>query len=434
MRIVMILMLAVMLATPAYAEWKLTEFMIYGSWPWDKNVDDDARAKTLAEAGINVVLADEHQLDVCRNNGLKALVEGVKPEEVHRISDHPALWGYYIMDEPLHNFPALAKIYNAYLDADPTKPGFINLISLGGEYLSSYMETVKPNILSYDYYQWWWGRDGHFTKLEIYSKAAKDAGVPFFLYTEVKCNPYGLFGGPKNTRPADNEQRLRQTVFTSLAYGLKGILWFTARGMLKSGTAELNECGKDVAAINAELKVLGRTLVKLHPVDVYHTAPLPRGVREVPEDYWLQPTSYISYGVVQGTFKDDEGIDYVMLSNKNHDIEMLVALEIARNCPVESVEKLDKKTGEWIPLKVTEMVSEENRSKFSLAYDMHMYSSRTGGNTITYKDIRDKWHVYLEGRQFVEIELAKGDGELLRIKRDNRFETIRQQKAPSEKF
>ncbi|MBT4482043.1 MAG: hypothetical protein HOC71_00020, partial [Candidatus Latescibacteria bacterium] len=133
-------------------------------------------------------------------------------------------------------------------------------------------------------------------------------------------------------------------------------------------------------------------------------------------------------------FKDDEGIDYVMLSNKNHDIEMLVALEIARNCPVESVERLDKKTGEWIPVKVTEMVSEDNRSKFSLAYDMHMYSSRTGGNTITYKDIRDKWHVYIEGRQFVEIELDKGDGELLRINRDNRFETIRQQKAPSEKF
>ena len=72
-------------------------------------------------------------LDTCGKFGLKALVEGVKPEEVHRISKHPALYGYYIMDEPLHNFPALAKIYNDYLEADPTKPGFINLISLGGD-------------------------------------------------------------------------------------------------------------------------------------------------------------------------------------------------------------------------------------------------------------------------------------------------------------
>ena len=135
-----------------------------------------------------------------------------------------------------------------------------------------------------------------------------------------------------------------------------------------------------------------------------------------------------------GTFKDSDDIDYVLLANKNHDIEMRVALEIKRNVPVEPVHRLDKKTGEWLPVDVTEMVSEEYRSKFSLAYDMHMYSSRTGGNTITYKDIRDKWHVSIEGRQFVEIDLDKGDGELLRIKRDNRFETIRQQKAPGEKF
>ena len=44
------------------------------------------------------------------------------------------------------------------------------------------------------------------------------------------------------------------------------------------------------------------------------------------------------------------------------------------------------------------------------------------------------YHVYIEGRQFVEVDLDKGDGELLRIKRDNRFETIQQQKGPGEKF
>jgi len=428
------LLVLLSLSLPVDAQWRISEFMIYGSWPWDGNVDDEPRAKVLAEAGINCVLADEHQLDMLHKYGLKGLVEGIPPEEVYRIKDHPALYGYYIMDEPLHNFPALKKIYDAYVEADPAKPGFINLISLGGEYLSNYMETVKPSILSYDYYQYWWGRDGHFTKLEIYAGAAKKAGVPLFLYTEVNTSPYGTFGGPKNVRPPDNEARLRQSVFTALAYGLKGVLWFTAGRMFKPGTAELNECGKDVARINRELKVLGPTLVKLRPVDVYHTAPLPRGVTEVPEDYWLQPTSYLSYGVVMGTFKDEDDVDYVILANKNYDIEMRVALEIARKVPVEAVHRLDKKTGEWIELPVTEMVSEEYRSKFSLAYDMHEYSTRTGGDTITYKDIRDKWHLYIEGRQFVEIDLGRGDGELLRIRRDMSFETIRQQKSPTEKY
>ena len=80
------------------------------------------------------------------------------------------------------------------------------------------------------------------------------------------------------------------------------------------------------------------------------------------------------------------------------------------------------------------MVAEENRSKYSLAYDMHEYSSRTGGNTITYKDIRDKWHVYIEGKQYVEFDLDRAGVIVLRIQRDMAFETIRQQKASGEKF
>ena len=244
----------------------------------------------------------------------------------------------------------------------------------------------------------------------------------------------GTFGGPKNIRPPDNEPRIRQSVFTALAYGLKGVLWFTAGRMFDPGSAELNDCGKDVAAVNADLKELGKVLVNLRHVDTYHTAPLPRDVEEVPADYWLQPYSYISYGVCMGTFKDDNDLDYVFLANKNYDIEMRVALEIARKVPVEAVHRLDKNTGAWIEVPVTEMVSEENRKNFSWAYDMHMYSSRTGGNTITYKDVRDKFHIPIEGRQFVEIDIDRADGELLRITRDMSFETIRQQKAPGEKF
>ena len=64
------------------------------------------------------------------------------------------------------------------------------------------MKTVKPNILSYDYYQYWWGKDGHFTKLEQYGKAAKDASVPLFLYTEVNTSPYGHIRRPEKHPPA----------------------------------------------------------------------------------------------------------------------------------------------------------------------------------------------------------------------------------------
>lgn len=434
MMVLTVLILSVFAGSVHSEEWKLTEFMIYGSWPWDKNVPDEARAKALKDAGINCVLAEEDQLDMLARNGLKGFIEGVKPEEVGRIKNHPALYGYYIMDEPLHNFAALKNIYDSYKKADPTKPGFINLISVGGKYLTDYMEMIRPTILSYDYYQYWWGQAGHFTKLEQYSKAADDAGVPWFLYTEVNTSPYGTFGGKKNIRPADNQERVRQTVYTALAYGLKGVLWFTAGTMFEPGTANLNECGKDVAAISNELKGLGPTLVRLRHVDTYHTAPLPRDVMEVPEGYWLHPYSYLSYGVCMGTFKDENDIDYVILANKNDDIEQQVALEIARKVPVTAVHRLDKKTGKWVELPVMEMLPENERGNFSWAYDMHEYSSRTTGVTITYKDVRDKFHVEIEGRQFVRVDLGRGDGELIRITRDMSVGSIRQQKAPGQKF
>ena len=435
-RLLMIMFVLLLPFTAIAEEWQLPEFMIYGSWPWDRTgkASDEARAKTLKAAGFTTVLAEEGQLDLLEKAKLSGLVEHVPPEEIHKIKNHPALYGYYIMDEPLHNFPALAKIYDAYYKADPTKPGFINLISLGGDYLNSFMDIVGTNILSYDYYQYWWGQAGHFTKLEQYSKTARDYDVPLFLYCEANTSPYGTFGGPDNIRPADNDLRLRQTVFTSLAYGLKGVLWFTAGMMFDKGEAGLNEVGRDVAKINAELNVLGPTLIKLKQQDVYHTAPLPRDVTEVPADYWLQPTSHRSYGLVMGTFKDDQDIDYVILSNKNDDIEQSVALEIARKVPVTAVHRMDKKSGDWIEIPVTEMVAEENRGKYSWAYDMHAYSSRTNNPTITYKDVRDKFHIYIEGRQFVEIDIAKADGELLRITRDMSFETIRQQKGKGAKF
>lgn len=414
---------------PASADWKMDEFMIFLFGATGGSPDPEERIKAVADAGFTVIDGSRDKLDLCRKYGLKLLVHGITPEDAPSIAKHSALWGYHIIDEPLHNLPALLKLHTAYRNADPEHCDYSNLISLAGDYLISYMETIQPRILSYDYYQYWWGANGHFTKLELYREAALKAGVPLVLFFEVDTHPNALWGwdsGGKQYR-SDNEQRLRQGVFSALAYGIRGVEWFVASMIFERGTSKLNQCGKDVAAINAELKILGPVLMKLHSIDVFHTEPLPRDARSVPEDHWIQVFSYGYPGLVLGTFRDEEGTDYAMVSNTNWEDKKIVAMEIRRKFPVEKIEKFDKKTGAWLPLQITEILSEKSRNKIAQAYDYYMYSQRTGGDNITYRDINERWTEKGNSKQLVEFELAPGDGELFRIIRDLQFKTIRQE-------
>lgn len=418
-----------LLSHPAGAEWKMNDFMIFLFGAQHGTTNPEERIKAASEAGLTVIDGGRATLDLCRKYNLKLLVSDVPPEQAASVAGHPALWGYHIIDEPLHNLPALLKLHRAYREADPEHVDYSNLISLGGEYLESYMEIIKPRILSYDFYQYWWGQHGHFTKLELYRAAALKAGIPMVLFFEADSDARALWGwgpeGPKY-RP-DNRQRLRQGVYTALAYGLKGVEWFWAGQIFKPGASELNECGRDVAAINAELRTLGPVLMKLRSVDVFHTEPLPRDTRLVPPEHWIQVTNYGYPGLVLGTFRDDAGVDYAMVSNSNWEGGQIVAMEIRRKFPLKTAEKLDRKTGKWVALPVTEILSEGTRNKIAQAWDFYMYSQRTGGDNITYQDINEKWLERQPGKQLVEFELGPGDGELFRFIRNLEFKTIRQE-------
>jgi len=141
--LVMSIILIILSTVPASADWKMTDFMIY-LFSESGCPDPEKRIETLAKADFNVIDGNRDKLDLCKKYGLKLLVKNVNPEEIPTVAKHPALYGYYIIDEPLHNFPALAKIHDAYRSKDPDHIGYTNLISLGGEYLTDYMKIVKP--------------------------------------------------------------------------------------------------------------------------------------------------------------------------------------------------------------------------------------------------------------------------------------------------
>jgi len=425
-RKILLIVAILCVASPAHAlDWEMDELMIFGGWPWTNGADPDLQAKIYADAGFNVLMGTRDKLEVCRKYGLKLIVEGITPEDVPVLKDHPALWGYWIIDEPLWNMNAVRHIAEQYHEADSTHPVYTNLVSRAGNYLKNYMDIVEPEILSYDFYEWWWGTEGHFPKLEKHRDAAIAADVPLIRWIEYTAT-YGFeFQGHDKSRPEDNEARLRRSVFTSLAYGVTGIQWFTGRALFEKDGASLNDCGRDVKAINADINVLGPHLMKLKSVDVFHTAPLPRDTREVPEKHWVHMAESGYPNLVMGLFQDDAKLDYLMMANANWMFEKMAVLEFSE--PVEKVEKLNKKTGEWEALEIrTDGTTAETKKLITRNLAFQMYSQRTGGDLVTHgADNYERWFSDKNHNLFVEFMMAAGDGELLRVTRDLKPETTR---------
>jgi hypothetical protein len=347
---------------PVQTNWSLDRFFIT-VWGVPDVSEPNVGAKALADADFNVVMWDADKLDICQKYGLKVLVHVSDPGQAADLAAHPALWGYHIADEPYpeSTFPPLAEKVKEFHLVDPNHPCFINMLSTTGIFLRAYMDIVKPELLSYDYYQWGWGSDRYFEKLEQFREAALAAGVPLFVCIEASANPRWGQG------PPDNAQKLRQSVYTSLAYGVKGVEWYDCLVMYKKNSVQLNQNGEDVVVLNRELKTIGPELIKLRSLDVFHTYPLPKGTREAPKEHWIHLIGEeTAGGLVLGMFTDDSltnylddvDVDFMMVTNRDyrHSQNVVVRFQsrwlgIApwhqKKKEERTVEQLDKSTGEW---------------------------------------------------------------------------------------
>lgn len=129
--------LTVLLAVTAPAPaWELPEFML-STWGGPEVEDDQARAQGLMAAGLNTAMWDVAKLDVLRQHGLKALVDGATAEMAAQLRDDPAVWGYHLSDEPeTDEFPDIAAQVAAFRQADPTHPAYINLFARAGDHIT----------------------------------------------------------------------------------------------------------------------------------------------------------------------------------------------------------------------------------------------------------------------------------------------------------
>lgn len=214
------------------------------------------RYREIAECGFNVVLPpcgawgvelNRQVLDLCQKTGLKAIVGdgrvlAKQPDDpdfarnldavIAHYAHHPALAGYFLMDEPNASaFPLLGAVNRYLLQKDPKRLPYINLFpnyaneqQLGtksyDEHVARYIKEVQPALVSWDHYALFENgeRDIYFENLEIVRRHCLQANLPFVQI--VLTVPHGPYRDP-------DEADLRWQAYSTLAYGAKGILWFT---------------------------------------------------------------------------------------------------------------------------------------------------------------------------------------------------------------
>ncbi len=363
--------------------WKVgTPIVTY--WAGPSMTDETARQ--MADGGFNLVWCTEKELDVARRHGLRAqLRDGLlspatldNPAQrekldalIDRVRNHPALYSYYITDEPsAAAFSPLGKLV-AYLgEKDPAHLAYINLfptyannqqlgttgdtVTAYREHLRQYIDVVKPSLISYDHYQFASNGDldGYFLNLAMIREAARDAGVPFLNIVQA-CS-----WTPVRRVPQGDE--MRYLLYTTLAYGGQGISYYvychpghTGGIALPDGTP--TPIYLALKTLNREFVAIAKALQQIESLAVYHAGMIPPGTHPLPADAPFRldpPTPSLAYnppervrGVLLGYFGTAARPSHVIAVNLDYKAD--AAFTLVGPAPLET---FDATATTWSPV------------------------------------------------------------------------------------
>jgi len=301
------------------------------------SADAEARYAELAAANFTFITGIfgasstntiARQLELCEQHGLKAIVSmGGQPPD--RLPTNRACWGYFLADEPgAGAFPELRKSTDAIRSTRPGKLAYVNLFpnycptyALGttnyDEHVRRFVAEVSPDVLSMDHYPQFRpdadGRGDYCQNLEVMRRHSLAAGIPFWNFFNTM--PYGPHTDP-------TEAQLRWQIFTSLAYGAKGVMYFcywTPPGAeFPKGGAIITRDGRrtrhyaEAQRLNAALKNLGPTLMQLTNTGVIRIKPKEDSTAAL-KDTAIRSISDGDFLI--GNFRHADGRRAVMINN-----------------------------------------------------------------------------------------------------------------------
>jgi hypothetical protein len=343
---------------------------------------NDASAAQLAEGNWNLAWASEAELEVAARHGLRAMLQDglLNPAVlddpaqrakldalVDRVKSSPAMYAYFLVDEPsAGRFAELGRLVSYLRERDPAHLAYINLLptyatpeQLGtsgdtvgayNEHLRQFIEVVQPSLLSYDHYQFAVGRDmdDYFLNLKLMRAAAQKAGLPFLNIVQACTWTPGM------REPGEGE--MRYLVYTSLAYGAQGISYYvysfpghtpgivTADGTPTAVYGWLRVLNQDFAAIGGQLQ-------GLRSLGVFHAGMQPPGAEALSAGSGFQ----VEPALAEAAFRPGERVEGVLIGEfggekATHAVVVNLDYKAARTLGVRgpgALESFEPATGEW---------------------------------------------------------------------------------------
>lgn len=361
------------------------EFLISIYWPPPAPYLNDEQYKVMREAHIDRIFnigpgvaADREgnlkTLELAARHGMKVYVhdarikgsDGNLRAMVNDYRDHPAMAGYYVTDEPdsarlqwaidtHRKITSLdgRKDHDAYVNHLPdwAVPGY-------EDFLERWIEGVGPerlNYLAFDNYPYKRKQrleKTHFNNLDIIRRM----GLKYGVKTSSCLQSFGMYfsGVEELRRPTADEMRLN--VYSNLAYGIKNPVWFpywTKIGL--GGDLTFSDCIIDSSGVksdlylpfktlNGEMKQLGKTLIHLDALEVYHTGDsLWTGTSHPPAEFPWQVLEEGADVILSRLVNPVTGREYIMVVNKSFREGKQFSFRVKES--VRRVKELSKTTG-----------------------------------------------------------------------------------------
>jgi hypothetical protein len=279
---------------------------------------------------------------------------------------YSALAGLHLYDEPSRDlFGIVGYTREALQRLAPDKlpyvnvwPSYASISALGTstyeEYLRLYLSEVAPPLLCFDHYPLLERTEitsDYFYNWAVIRRYALQAGIPSWVFIQSAD-----FGGEEaniSKRRRPNEAEILWQINVSLAYGAKGIQYFTywTPAATHFGEALVSRDGvltplyNYAKRANNYSRVVGKVLLPLTSDSVAHAneEPLPHGATAFKADGYVTSTS--GSPVILGKFrKPAGGTDrYLLAANRSFANE--AETKITLSSSVNKVLELDSQTG-----------------------------------------------------------------------------------------
>jgi hypothetical protein len=331
---------------------------------WSDNINTDVtltRFPTMKACGMNIYL------DVGNFDNLNALLKALDDAQtcnikliascpelksntettIKALMNKPALYGYYLDDEPeLSEIQDLALLTAQIQAIDSKHPCYINLYPnwiWGGAAgyaanVKAFLEQTSVPFLSFDYYPIFSPQDGvpstlhpdWYRNLEDIASAAKKKGIPFWAFALALSH-----STITSFYPVPTIAELRLQVFSNLAYGAQGIQYFTYWGLYHDAPTIVYD---RVKTVNQEIQNLSSVFLHASVISVWHTgAQLPNGTR--PIDKLPAPVKSLTTSDEGAVVSLLEKGDSRYLAIVNHDYKNPMTLTVSLESSVKQVQK-----------------------------------------------------------------------------------------------